>query len=307
MKIIGANNFWNKYSPNNESYVSLLVSFVVHVSLIALVMLLGWEGLRKAVIGDVNRRLGVSSVQVGGGASSGINETKNDDDTLKFIPKTKINNDDMNPDIPVKIDPLPDDKVQVEKGGAKTLVDNANVKAKELSRMGENIKSKLADSLKGVGGKAGTGVGDGRGERMLRWVMIFNTANGGDYLSQLMDMNARIAFPDSKIAGKFSIITNLGMKPLSIKDLDLSSISDIFWIDDKPQSVANLSRAIGLSLKVDAFVVLMPASVEEKLVKLEKNALQNGKEEDIEETRFSINKVSGRYEPFKAEIIFKKK
>jgi hypothetical protein len=51
----------------------------------------------------------------------------------------------------------------------------------------------------------------------------------------------------------------------------------------------------------------MPASVEEKLVKLEKNALQNGKEEDIEETRFSINKVSGRYEPFKAEIIFKKK
>ena len=69
MKIIGANNFWKKYSPNNESYVSLLVSFVVHISLIALVMLLGWEGLRKAVIGDVNRRLGVSSVQVGGGAT----------------------------------------------------------------------------------------------------------------------------------------------------------------------------------------------------------------------------------------------
>lgn len=59
---------WIKYSPNYESFTSLFVSFIVHISLITLIMMLGWEGLKKAIIGDVNRRLGVSSVRVGGGA-----------------------------------------------------------------------------------------------------------------------------------------------------------------------------------------------------------------------------------------------
>ena len=298
---------WIKYSPNYESFTSLFVSFIVHVALVTLIMMLGWEGLKKAIIGDVNRRLGVSSVRVGGGTSSGSPDAKENDDTIKTPPKLNISDKESIPEIPLKLDPSPTEKIQVDKAGGKSLVEDANAKAQELSRIGLNLKSKMIEGLKGVGNTKGDGVGDGRGERMLRWIMVFNTTNGSDYLSQLMDLNARLAFPDPNKPGKFLVISNLGAKPITTMELDLSSVSDIFWVDDKAQSVSNLSRAMALQIKTEAFVVLMPISVEEKLQKLEKASLQGAKEDDIQETRFTISKTAGKYEPAKADIIFKKK
>jgi hypothetical protein len=298
---------WMKYSPNYESFTSLFVSFIVHIALVTLIMMLGWEGLKKAIIGDVNRRLGVSSVRVGGGTSSGNPDAKENDDTIKTPPKLNLSDKESMPEIPLKLDPSPTEKIQVDKTGKKSLVEDASAKAQELSRIGQNLKSKMIEGLKGVGNTKGDGVGDGRGERMLRWIMVFNTTNGSDYLSQLMDLNARLAFPDPNKAGKFLVISNLGAKPITTMELDLSSVSDIFWVDDKAQSVTNLSRAMGLQIKVEAFVVLMPISVEEKLQKLEKASLQGAKEDDIQETRFTISKTVGKYEPAKADIIFKKK
>jgi hypothetical protein len=299
--------FWIKYSPNYESFTSLFVSFIVHIALVTLIMMLGWEGLKKAIIGDVNRRLGVSSVRVGGGTSSGSPDAKENDDTIKTLPKLNLPDKESMPEIPLKLDPSPTEKIQVDKTGGKSLVEDANAKAQELSRLGQNLKSKMIDGLKGVGNTKGDGVGDGRGERMLRWIMVFNTTNGSDYLSQLMDLNARLAFPDPNKPGKFLVISNLGVKPITTMELDLSSVSDIFWVDDKAQSVTNLSRAMGLQIKTEAFVVLMPISVEEKLQKLEKASLQGAKEDDIQETRFTISKTAGKYEPAKADITFKKK
>lgn len=299
--------FWTRYSPNYESFTSLFVSFIVHITLVVLIIMLSWEGLKKAIIGDVNRRLGVSSVRVGGGTSSGSPDSKENDDVIKSLPKLKNQDKEIIPEIPLKLDPSPTEKIQVDKTGGKSLVEDANTKAQELSRIGQNLKSKLIDGLNGVGNTKGGGVGDGRGERMLRWIMVFNTTNGADYLSQLMDLNARIAFPDPDKPGKFLVISNLGANPIITMELDLSTVSDIFWVDDKAQSVSNLSRTIGLQIKAEAFVVLMPVSVEEKLQKLEKSSLQGAKEEDIQETRFAISKTSGKYEPAKAEIIFKKK
>lgn len=300
-------NFWLKYSPNYESVSSFIVSFIVHIALVILIMMLGWEGLKKAIIGDVNRRLGVSSVRVGGGTASGSPDAKEDNEIIKVLPKVKNQDNDIVSEVPLKLNPSPTEKIQLDKTGQKSLVEDANAKAQELSRIGQNLKSKMIDGLKGVGNTKGDGVGDGRGERMLRWVMVFNTTNGSDYLAQLMDLNARIAFPDPNKPGKFLVISNLGTKPISTMELDLSTVSDIFWVDDKAQSVSNLSRAMGLQIKAEAFVVLMPFSVEEKLQKLEKASLQGGNEDQIQETRFAISKTSGKYEPAKAEITFKKK
>ncbi len=236
---------WIKYSPNYESFTSLFVSFIVHIALVTLIMMLGWEGLKKAIIGDVNRRLGVSSVRVGGGTSSGSPDAKENDDTIKTPPKLNLPDKESIPEILLKLDPSPTEKIQVDKSGGKSLVEDANAKAQELSRIGQNLKSKMIESLKGVGNTKGDGVGDGRGERMLRWIMVFNTTNGSDYLSQLMDLNARLAFPDPNKPGKFLVISNLGAKPITTMELDLSSVSDIFWVDDKAQSLTNLSRAMG--------------------------------------------------------------
>ena len=300
-------DFWARYSPNYESVSSFIISFIVHIALVVLIMMLGWEGLKKAIIGDVNRRMGVSSVRVGGSTASGSPDAKEEDETIKALPKNKSIDQESISDTPLKLNPAPIDKINVNKNPVKSLVDDANVKAQELSRLGQNLKSKMMDGMKGVGNTKGDGVGDGRGERMLRWIMVFNTTNGTDYLAQLMDLNARIAFPDPDKPGKFLVISNLGAKPTTTIELDLSAVSDIFWVDDKAQSVSNLSRAMGLQVKTEAFVVLMPVSVEEKLQKLEKNSLNGAKEEDIQETRFAISKTGGKYEPTKADIIFKKK
>ncbi len=305
--VVDKRNFWHKYSPNYESYTSFFISLIVHFTLAAFILLLGWDGIKKAIMGDVNRRMGVSSIKVGGSSSMGNPDATSNEDSIKVFPKAKSSEPNVIPEFPSKLDPNPKDKIQVEKSSNKSLVDDANSKAQELSRLGQNLKGKMIDSLNGVGNVKGTGVGDGRGERMLRWIMIFSTMNGTDYLSQLIDLNARIAFPDPEKPDKFLVISNLSMKPIVTMELDLSSVSDIFWVDDKTLSVANLSRALGLQLKIQVFVVLMPVSVEQKLNKLEKTALQGVKEDEIQETRFSINKIDGKYEPTKAEITFKKK
>lgn len=67
----------------------------------------------KAIIGDVNRRLGVSSVRVGGGTSSGSPDSKENDDVIKSLPKLKNQDKEIMPEIPLKLDPSPTEKFKL--------------------------------------------------------------------------------------------------------------------------------------------------------------------------------------------------
>jgi hypothetical protein len=52
---------------------------------------------------------------------------------------------------------------------------------------------------------------------------------------------------------------------------DLAAIQNIYWIDDRPESVAGLTRALGVQGNPPHFVAFFPISLEEKLAQLERD------------------------------------
>jgi hypothetical protein len=171
----------------------------------------------------------------------------------------------------------------------------------------------------GSGGGEGTGIGDGRGEgtsskltqrekRMLRWSMLFDTRSGRDYLAQLKGLGAILAIPiDSNTnAGnaqnnQYKVIHDLSARPAKLIDKDVSKLNRIYWADDNPQSVRDVMDILGLRLRPKYFVAFMPQELEEKLFKLEKAYLNQHhrgcSEDDIEVTKFKMNRTGKGYEP----------
>src|SRR5207248_2070026 len=109
----------------------------------------------------------------------------------------------------------------------------------------------------GAGGGKGTGVGDGdkpgiqgsmasdREKRILRWTLRFNTVNGNDYAHQLAGLGAILAIPEPD--GTFRVIRDLKHLPVKGEIEDINNINRIFWIDNVPESVNSLTRALRIS------------------------------------------------------------
>ncbi|MSR30271.1 MAG: hypothetical protein EXR99_02085 [Gemmataceae bacterium] len=300
--------FWKKVSPNHESLVSFFLSAAAHILILGVIALFTWEGLRRAVIGNANRRLGVSTVQLEGGSPSGKSAKATEEDVVvnPSEGKKKDNKDDpLEP--PPKLDKanLPNPKVK-DKGEMKaSLQEDFSNQAQALAKLNQGIRKKLFD---GVGKGSGSGVGPGgaRDQRMVRWVLALNKVNGSDYLAQLLDLGARLGIQDPERNGKFLVLSDLTRRPAVWSDLDLEKTNEIFWIDDKTRSVGDLAFALGMKIAPPFFVVFLPIGTEEKLARLELQALQGRKEEDIFETRFTIQKTGNKYEPAEAVIKFKK-
>jgi hypothetical protein len=134
-----------------------------------------------------------------------------------------------------------------------------------------------------------------REKQMLRWTLNFRTENGEDYLRQLLDVKpgggAILAVPKDK-EGTYEVIRDLNARPAVGQVEDVMKLNRIFWIDDKPESVAVLARTLGI-VRPQYFVALFPYELEEELKRLEKQAAfrkYGGRRrvEDIQETKFSI-------------------
>jgi hypothetical protein len=154
---------------------------------------------------------------------------------------------------------------------------------------------------RGTGEGSGTGPGKAkltkREERMLRWSMRFNTQNGADYLSQLKGLGAILAIPVNDGPNpQYEIIRNedLAKRPPTLRKEDLSKIQRIYWVDDKPPSVAGVMDALGLQMRPSHFVAFMPEKLEQELFRLELD-YKHLKEEQIHETKFEVVRGSGGY------------
>jgi hypothetical protein len=162
-----------------------------------------------------------------------------------------------------------------------------------------------------VGRGPGTGPGTGRTgklterqQRMLRWSMRFNTADGADYVRQLNGLGAIVAIPVKEgPKPEYRVVRDLAKRPAKLKEQDLSKINRIFWIDDNPRSVAQVMQALGRpDLRPSRFVAFMPEELEKKLYELEKDYVvkelkQPYDEQRIAETRFKVVKDGGRFRP----------
>jgi hypothetical protein len=156
----------------------------------------------------------------------------------------------------------------------------------------------------GVGDRPGSGgplrIDRVQAARADRWVMLFNTQDGADYLRQLAGLSAgmsektivAVRQPDDR----FLVFRDVSRQPSAGRVEDLGQFHLIRWQDEKPESVASLARALGLRFSPREVYVFFPAELEAKLLKLELD-YRGRREEQIKETRFRIERRGGLYEP----------
>ncbi len=182
----------------------------------------------------------------------------------------------------------------------------------QLRREMESLRKELRHRNAGDAG-AGAGIGGAPAEavnpppskmnlsprerRMLRWVIEFDTENGDEYLRQLRGLGAVLAIPKGDKDNEYAMIRDPGARPPKLLDEDLSKIERIYWIDDKPSSVARLVHALGLTKVPGHFVAFLPKEVEEKLFR-EELKYKDRKEDQIFSTRFRVRRENGQYVPF---------
>lgn len=321
-----AEEFWHRYSPHHEFPLSSISSVTLHILVIVLLVLGGWLAIKLGLMSD-KTGLPVDAIILerggGGGSLNGKEGATGSGDLpeladSKADPTKPINPINL-PDLPeTAVDPikLPDfkdaDGKRVIDPGARNLALEA---AKSLS---EDARTKIFGSVgdKGGGGDGtgggtgsgkgkatGSGTGDGqkgkklseRQKRMLRWTMIFNTRDGNDYATQLDALGAILAVPTTAECNEFLVIRDLKARPAQGKVEDPAALQRIYWIDDKPDSVSGLARALEIKNKPKLIIAFFPTELETKLAKLETD-YAGRKGDDIAETRFDVVRGSEGYE-----------
>jgi hypothetical protein len=316
--------FWQRYSPHHEFPISLFSATFLHVmipgALIFGAMLLTYMGMRW---GDAPVPVDGIVIAGGGGNPEGIGKGPGDG----IVPSGQEN---VTKDVPETIS-VAQAKEQVIKDPTKNEVDltksiqkadsqrkidpNESKSQGQLVDAGTKARQKLEGLLagKGQGGSgSGGGLGKGKGtgegdlsgpgkanitqreKRKNRWVMVFNTNDGDDYLRQLRGLGAILAIPDDQ--NGYLVIRDLTQRPVMPKPEDLTKINRIYWIDDQPRSVQDLSRALGLSPVPPLIVAFFPVELEKELLEKEL-AVFRGREDDIKETVFTVRRRGNTYEP----------
>jgi hypothetical protein len=222
---------------------------------------------------------------------------------LEKLPKVEVGKNQF-----PELQKHPEDR-KILKEGLQHLEALAKLNDKARQEMLEGLVAGKGEGGPGQGGGKGSGkdkgVGSGTGEgtqglvnkrtkRVLRWTMMFNTNDGGDYLRQLAALGAYVAVPEPD--GQYRIYRNLTRKPLRGEIEDLKAIQRIFWVDDKPDSVGSLTMAMGLPGRPPHVVAFFPLEFEQDLLRKEHN-FRGLKEEQIAETRFQVVRRGLRYSP----------
>jgi hypothetical protein len=122
-------------------------------------------------------------------------------------------------------------------------------------------------------------------QRLLRWALAFDTRDGEEYARQLDALGAILAVPDRD--NQYRVLRDLKHRPAKGEVEDLTRVRRVFWVVNKPESIATLAKALQLRPVPDHIIVLFPEKVEQELVKKEL-AYRGLSEDDIRETRFKI-------------------
>jgi hypothetical protein len=302
--------FWKRYSPHGELPLSGAGSFALHALGVGLLVLLGFLSVWFT---RPSRTLPVEAVQVaggGGGLRNGVEGSQGPGsrDEVVADQQSRPAGDQNVPTPPELARPQKRPPASQFKEGARPI--QVSPEAREaFDRLRGAAQSQRKDGPpagpgRGGPGPGGDGPGPGRGgprspkiERMLRWSMLFNTQTGADYVRQLRGLGAILAIPVKEgERPEYRLVRNLSQRPAQLLEEDLSKINRIYWIDDKPRSVQEVMKTLGLQLQPRHFVAFMPEELEQKLLRLEK--AHAGLEEDqIFETKFRVVERGGRFEP----------
>jgi hypothetical protein len=306
--------FWVRYSPHHEFPLSSVSSICFY----ALLGLAIWVICAKIIpMLSKDEPLPMESIAIGGkggipgdpGGGGDGSDAKRPEDlgdpqklaeehkpevALTQLPRTEVKID------PVLVDPKDAETVRYFTKG--------NISAESLSKVGSDASAMLKDQLGGGGrpGPKGPGTGKGTGgdggdgrlanerlKRVLRWTMMFDTRTGDDYRVQLQSLGAILGIPGPD--GQYRVIRDLKQKPARLEAEELKKINRIFWVDDRPDSVGPLARALGIPTPAHV-VAFFPESLEKDLLRKER-AFRNLKENEIQETRFKVIRYGSSYQP----------
>jgi hypothetical protein len=316
-----AEEFWHRYSPHYEAPISGVGSLVVHLIpfalFLAMVILgIGLSNRSKIEFEAVRLPGGGGGNPNGRGDGPGVGNAPLVEDTNNLAKEETTDNltplNDRPPLDPTKVaevkrmfDSDPDAMRFINSGNQ-----NFDAIAKNLN---QDILGKIRDGMtpgKGQGGP-GSGGGEGKGKgtgtgpntgagkgtlterekRMLRWVMVFETQNPHDYVKQLAGLGAILAIPTG--SGQYKLIKDL-MHP-QLVDEDVASLNRIYWVDDKPQSVASVLQILKVSMRPTHFVAFMPQELEQRLGEMERQ-YQSLAEDEIYETKFKVFRTPNGYD-----------
>jgi hypothetical protein len=312
--------FWQKYSPHHEAPLSGASSTFLHLAVLGIIVLLGlWYNHRaaeeKPLLLDA---LAAGEPAGGGGDPNGtvdgagkVSQKENvEENSAKLPESTKPTPKETLTDVPIK--PLEAPTLKEPNGRLVADAQEMERKTKQIrDQLIKNFGSNKDANPKGEGGGGagggkdkgigqGDGPGTGRGgnldartKRILRWTLMFNTLNGDDYRKQLSALGAILAVPEP--SGEFRVYRNL-TPPVTGEVEDITKINRIFWVDDKPESVHSLSKALRLDPEPGQIVAFFPKELEQKLLRLELS-YRGLKENQISETRFNVIRSGGSYVP----------
>jgi len=301
--------FWQRYSPYNEFPISTVGAIAIFLlSFVALIVFSQY--LLKDSAAEPIELGGPIEVIPGGGGGGGTGGSGNErpeaveksdpNEVLEPVtPLEKIERPTVEPK--QLADVVPPDSEAVR------FIQQGNLAAASLAKVRDDLRQDLMKGLSdpgsggGKGGGDGTGVGKGKGpgtgtmsdrqKRVLRWTMIFDTQNGADYRNQLQALGAILAIPSPD--GRYLVIRNLAQpRP---QPEDVSKIQRIFWIDERPESVGPLMRAMGLNA-VPHVVAFFPEKLEKDLLGKELR-FRNRPESEILETRFRVMRRGASFDP----------
>jgi len=89
-----------------------------------------------------------------------------------------------------------------------------------------------------------------------------------DHLQQFAALGAILAFPDP--SGRYHVFRNLTRRPPAGTLEDLSKMDRIWFIDQKPETVAGVVHLLGMKLEPAILIAFFPKQLEDDMAELEK-------------------------------------
>jgi hypothetical protein len=315
--------FWERYSPHHEFALSLSSSGVLHVAALGLVVLASLAGWVAT-----HARAEVDTIEIagGGGQPEGVGDKNTGPNLHEDVQDAAATSTSAKPDqTPQELKDVtsnPKPLINPDQPLVRPVEETVGL-GKNLDTIGKQAMEKLAALQHGTvsKGQGGSGEGGGKGkgkgkgygdlegsgrmkitkreQRQLRWTMVFNIRQPEDYARQLNGLKAILAIPISAKDDRkeYKVIRDLSRRPVHPKVEDVTAINRIYWVDDRPESVASLARVLGVE-PPSYFVAFFPPELEQLLLKKELAYAGNKPEEKIRETKFQVRATANGYEPF---------
>ncbi|HEX4611036.1 MAG TPA: hypothetical protein VH092_22790 [Urbifossiella sp.] len=303
--------FWDRYNRRHEFSLSTVAAVFFHVAIGALLVVILARLMDKP--GD-HAAVPVKIIEVDFGTDDGGQgsvKSGQNPDPLKAPAADPFQHGKALLPTPEKLPTVGDVDLKIDFNDPAVGLPPARPSTADFARQDKSL-----EEMQRAGGQKGNGPGDGKGAdgskgsgpggtgadssraRSLRWVLRFQTADGGDYLQQLAAMGATILVPlppGNKNCLYFEDLRDLTKRRM-VTDDDMKRLVDqIKFSDTRPASVAGVCSALGVREPARSFWAFFPRTLEDELARKETN-YRNRRAEDIEETIFRVVVRGEKYE-----------